>query len=249
MLSSVPPLPGRIRGYSLLSLKSLTAALASVTLLWAASVTPSLDAAPAELVISRTCSPANGLLTLTFYWQNDPAALAQWVDVGPPDGAFRDGTYTGYGPLHANVRILAWQGFQANTLYSVRVTQLLPSGRWSVSPTFYFETGFCVPAPQPAPCPTALCAHLPPGSPPLLVFPPSQATAGLFEAGQFLACHPSYAGVCLDPDAEDYDCEGGGDGPLFVRGPIRVIGDDEYDLDADGDGIGCEASDLLQRRR
>lgn len=39
----------------------------------------------------------------------------------------------------------------------------------------------------------------------------------------------------------DYDClGGGGDGPYFVKGPVRVGWDDPYDLDRDGDGIGCE---------
>lgn len=44
---------------------------------------------------------------------------------------------------------------------------------------------------------------------------------------------------CLAP-ASDYDCLGGsGDGPKYT-GMVRVIGYDIYDLDADGDGIGCE---------
>jgi hypothetical protein len=52
-------------------------------------------------------------------------------------------------------------------------------------------------------------------------------------------CHPSYD-PCVPIDV-DVDCEGGkGDGPSYVRGPIRVIGPDVYDLDRDHDGIGCE---------
>lgn len=43
------------------------------------------------------------------------------------------------------------------------------------------------------------------------------------------------------PSSGDYDCwGGGGDGPNYVRGPIRLTGRDIYDLDRDGDGIGCE---------
>ena len=54
-------------------------------------------------------------------------------------------------------------------------------------------------------------------------------------------CHPSYKGACLKTGAVDYDCAGGsGDGPLYVAGPIRVVGYDEYDLDRDGDGVACE---------
>jgi hypothetical protein len=54
-------------------------------------------------------------------------------------------------------------------------------------------------------------------------------------------CDPNYAGACLDPSASDYDCEGGsGDGPEYT-GTVTVVGEDHYGLDADGDGIGCEA--------
>jgi hypothetical protein len=53
-------------------------------------------------------------------------------------------------------------------------------------------------------------------------------------------CHPSYD-PCLDPNASDYDCEGGsGDGPMYT-GFVTVKGPDEYGLDSDGDGTGCES--------
>jgi hypothetical protein len=53
-------------------------------------------------------------------------------------------------------------------------------------------------------------------------------------------CDPNYAGACLRPDASDYDCEGGsGDGPYYT-GEVRVVGDDHYDLDRDGDGVACD---------
>ncbi|HEY2715117.1 MAG TPA: hypothetical protein VGI73_02740 [Solirubrobacterales bacterium] len=52
-------------------------------------------------------------------------------------------------------------------------------------------------------------------------------------------CDPNYSG-CLDPNAVDYDCEGGsGDGPLYT-GTVEVLGVDHYGLDDDGDGIGCD---------
>jgi hypothetical protein len=52
-------------------------------------------------------------------------------------------------------------------------------------------------------------------------------------------CDPNYSG-CV-PIASDVDCAGGsGNGPAYVKGPVKVIGKDIYGLDKDGDGIGCE---------
>jgi hypothetical protein len=76
-------------------------------------------------------------------------------------------------------------------------------------------------APQPEPAPT----------PP----PPPPTSTGS-------NCDPSYTGACLDPSSPDYDCAGGsGDGPDYVEGPVTVLGDDHFGLDADGDGIGCDS--------
>ncbi|WP_396454870.1 G5 domain-containing protein [Actinomadura sp.] len=53
-------------------------------------------------------------------------------------------------------------------------------------------------------------------------------------------CDPNYSGACV-PIASDVDCAGGsGNGPRYVRGPVRVVGNDIYDLDRDGDGVGCD---------
>jgi hypothetical protein len=60
--------------------------------------------------------------------------------------------------------------------------------------------------------------------------------------GDGSGCDPNYAGACLRPDVSDYDCRGGsGDGPYYT-GPVRIVGDDHYDLDRDGDGVACEDS-------
>jgi predicted Rdx family selenoprotein len=72
--------------------------------------------------------------------------------------------------------------------------------------------------------------------------PPSSSNSGQTdpEAGGS-DCDPNYEGACLDPNAYDYDCEGGsGDGPEYT-GPVEVVGDDPYDLDRDGDGYGCDS--------
>jgi Excalibur calcium-binding domain len=55
-------------------------------------------------------------------------------------------------------------------------------------------------------------------------------------------CDSNYKGRCLKPNVSDYDCAGGsGNGPYYVSGPFRVVGNDHYRLDADHDGIACES--------
>jgi hypothetical protein len=53
-------------------------------------------------------------------------------------------------------------------------------------------------------------------------------------------CDPNYSGAHV-PIASDVDCAGGsGNGPAYVQGPVRVVGTDIYDLDRNGDGVGCD---------
>jgi hypothetical protein len=57
---------------------------------------------------------------------------------------------------------------------------------------------------------------------------------------QSSGCDPNYSGACV-PIASDVDCAGGGgNGPAYVTGPVRVVGDDIYRLDRDGDGVACD---------
>jgi hypothetical protein len=54
-------------------------------------------------------------------------------------------------------------------------------------------------------------------------------------------CDPAYPDVCLGDGIGDYDCAAGsGNGPNYVEGPIAVRPPDPFDLDRDGDGVGCE---------
>jgi hypothetical protein len=81
---------------------------------------------------------------------------------------------------------------------------------------------------------TVVIAKAPP-PPPTTAPPPPPTTTPARN------CDPSYPDVCLDPNAEDYDCAGGsGNGPRYVEGPIRVRPPDPFDLDREGDGWGCE---------
>lgn len=68
----------------------------------------------------------------------------------------------------------------------------------------------------------------------------SMLLSGTFVPASAQSCDPNYSGACV-PIASDVDCAGGsGNGPAYVRGPVRVIGVDIYGLDRDKDGIGCE---------
>jgi hypothetical protein len=49
---------------------------------------------------------------------------------------------------------------------------------------------------------------------------------------------------CLPQGPSDYDCAGGtGDGPAYTKLGVvhHVSGSDPYDLDANGNGLGCES--------
>jgi hypothetical protein len=107
-----------------------------------------------------------------------------------------------------------------------------------------------------APIPTSTTVAVPPEAPPdrtpsaasaagsrVAAAPVRKSTTSPRTADTRLAgdgCHPSYGG-CV-PIASDVDClGGGGNGPEYVRGPIQVLGSDDYDLDRNGDGTACEA--------
>ena len=81
---------------------------------------------------------------------------------------------------------------------------------------------------------TLVVAKTPP--PPPSTAPPAPPTTAPPQR-----CHPSYEGECLKVGIGDYDCAGGsGNGPNYAEGTVRVVGPDEFDLDRDGDGLGCE---------
>jgi hypothetical protein len=73
--------------------------------------------------------------------------------------------------------------------------------------------------------------------------PPQQPEAPSAPRTLFSAvdtCDPNYD-PCVPSDPDDVDCPGGsGNGPSYAPGRVRVVGDDVYDLDRDGDGIGCD---------
>lgn len=86
-----------------------------------------------------------------------------------------------------------------------------------------------LPASKPSPTPQPVPVTPPQVAPkPAPVTPPPASS-----------CDPNYTG-CV-PIASDVDCAGGsGNGPAYVRGPVKVVGRDIYDLDRDGDGVACQ---------
>lgn len=111
---------------------------------------------------------------------------------------------------------------------SPTATALAATSTPSATPSV-IETASSTPTPEPTPVPTPQPTPIPTAPP---TAAPTQAPAQ--------ACHPSYTGACLDPNASDYDCIGGsGDGP-FYTGKVFVVGPDVFGLDRDNDGVGCE---------
>jgi hypothetical protein len=73
-----------------------------------------------------------------------------------------------------------------------------------------------------------------------LAFAPTGHTAPPLPQQQGSNCDSNYEGACV-PIASDVDCAGGsGNGPAYVQGPVRVVGNDIYELDRGGDGMACE---------
>jgi hypothetical protein len=69
--------------------------------------------------------------------------------------------------------------------------------------------------------------------------PPDGRREGHEGGGRRRRCTAGYD-PCISP-GPDVDCRGGsGNGPRYFDGPVRVRGSDPYDLDSDGDGLGCE---------
>jgi hypothetical protein len=151
--------------------------------------------------------------------------------VGPRDGTsirVRTLRLSGHVTRGATVRVNGKPAAVAGRRFSARVSLRLGRNKVRVTAS---KAGYVtkrrmltvtrkrkpVPAPAPTPAPTPTPTPTPEPS-----------------------CHPNYAGACLDPNSYDYDCEGGsGDGPDYT-GTVRVVGDDPFDLDRDGDGIACD---------
>src|SRR5262249_31843420 len=168
--------------------------------------------------------------------------MQQWIDVSLLNNNWRQGTFAGLGPVSAATGTIVASQLMPNAIYFVRINQMLPGGFWDSSATFQFRT--------PNDCPRALAKSTlivtqttggggGSNPPPPINNSGSSSTAGSKSAGD--NCQPDYYGACLKPDSLGYSCEGsGGPGPDFIKGPVYLTGkNDPFELDRDGDGIGC----------
>jgi hypothetical protein len=118
------------------------------------------------------------------------------------------------------------------TVTAPATTTQPPTTTTSPPPTTTPPPPTTTPRPSVTAAPRAARQQVVPKPPPPPPPPPSSPT-----------CHPSYQGECLPPDASDVDCAGGsGDGPVYAyTNDIRMVGPDDYGLDSDRDGYGCES--------
>ena len=91
--------------------------------------------------------------------------------------------------------------------------------------------GLWASTPEPTPAPTPPPTPAPTRAP----TPPPPTAAPVVTPAPVANCHPSYS-PCL-PIVADLNCP---DVRALGAAPVTVIGPDDYRLDGDGDGIGCE---------
>lgn len=145
----------------------------------------------------------------------DGRTVTLWQDVSDRDRYDRLLAYIGFGNRFINAEMVR-EGYAVPYPYEPDT---------SCAVYFQLQSSYAPSAPRTISLPT-------PTAPIIIFVPPTQPPAQS-------NCHPSYEGACLKIGV-DYDCAGGsGNGPLYT-GKVRVVGWDEYKLDGDGDGWGCE---------
>lgn len=108
------------------------------------------------------------------------------------------------------------------------VEDVLPMAPTAAAPISTIAVTSSTAAPTTTPAPTTTTAAPTTTAPP----PPPTAVAPRRAVAPASTCHPSYD-PCL-PITDDLDC---GD----IGQTVRVLGADDYRLDRDGDGLGCES--------
>ncbi len=149
---------------------------------------------------------------------SDDGGLPVEVGAGPSTSTTRHVTTTSSSVTSTSLAITSTTAARSTTAAASRKVTTTTKPRPKATTTTTRR-----PAVQPAPTSTSTSTTLPSGEPP-------SPTGN---------CHPSYGPPCLEPNIGDWDCTGG-DGPNITSGPVFVHGPDEYDLDPDHNGVGCE---------
>jgi hypothetical protein len=110
---------------------------------------PHLRAATSEAAVSRMqyfLGCKDGRASVSFIWSGgDPNARQQWVDLTAQNNNWLPGSFSGVGPLAANVSSYEWVGLASKARYYVRINQLLQNNSWDASETYYVDTIDCTP--------------------------------------------------------------------------------------------------------
>lgn len=131
----------------------------------------------------------------------------------------------------SQTRRVAVASVSPTTLFSEYQGEVISDPTTTAAPTTAAPTTTAPPEPEQPAQTSPTPAPAPPARP---VAPAPSAGGG---------CHPSYSGTCIPEDVFDADCAGGGgNGPWYVQEKdIKVVGPDVFELDRDGNGIGCES--------
>ena len=177
-----------------------------------------------------TCEADAATLTLAGLVQDRQVLLTPGGDGEDTDAYGRSLRYVDLDGIDAGLRLIedgfAISRYDSRDGYGAHAREATYVAADAASPTFV-----CPPPPTaaPAPAPAPPAAPVPP--PPPITPAPAPPTPGG-------GCDPNYSG-CVPIDS-DVDCAGGsGNGPSYT-GYVRVLGNDIYDLDRDGDGEACE---------
>lgn len=160
-----------------------------------------------------------GSTIIELWWKPRPSASVQVIDLSYVDNGFQPGTFRqeAFTPGKNSVVL---PGLRNRAKYYVRVAWIYSDGTWSATRTTSFQTSDCSSRQAASSAPSVS---------------PSNCYLS-YEGGT-----DTQTGECIRRGVGDYDCAGqGGNGPNFVRGPVTVVGSDDFELDDDGDGIGCE---------
>jgi hypothetical protein len=95
-----------------------------------------------QIYVSQACSSNGAGVDVTVHWTgHNPHAYEQWVDVSQYYNGWVPQSYAAGGPISPNQSSYRWVGLAANSVFFVRVNQLMGVGLWDASETYLFVTG------------------------------------------------------------------------------------------------------------